>query len=115
MHLHLNNGRQLATPLLVLIQGTSKEKQTMSLCSHLRGSRGELQRQVCEERQVQEGANQIFLRLYDPQPEEILELAAGGAGSFTLHSLEARQESAPAQDSGRGTDFSMVQGEEAGR
>ena len=87
----------------------------MSLCSHLRGSRGELQRQVCEERNLQEGVNQVFLRLYDPQPEEILELAAGGAGSFTLHSLEARQETAPAQGSGVGTNFSTVQGEEAGR
>ncbi len=63
----------------------------MSLCSHLRGSRGELQRQVCEERQVQEGANQVFLRLYDPQPEEILELAAGGAGSFTACSRPDRK------------------------
>lgn len=115
VHLQFNNGRQPATPLLVRIQGTSKERQTMSLCSHLRGSRGELQRQVCEERKVQEGANQVFLRLYDPQPEEILELAAGGAGSFTLHSLEVRQESASSQGSGMGTDFSTVQGEEAGR
>ncbi len=75
--------RQAArSPLLVRIQGTSLKKQTMSLCSTSGAAGGNCSDGVCcEERQVQEGANQIFLRLYDPQPEEILELAADSASS----------------------------------
>lgn len=109
VHLVINSANQLETPLVVRIEGTNNQLRTMSFCSHLRGDKGELLRQVCEERNLGEGSNQIFFRIYDPQAQEILELAPSTAGSFTLHALQVKQEVSPEQDSEKTTGSASLQ------
>ena len=99
LHLRLDHASQPATPLIVRIEGTNKDIPVMSFCSHHRGKRGELLRQFCEKRDLDEGSNLIFLRIYNPQPEQILELAPDSAGSFTLNALQVKQETVSRGDS----------------
>ncbi len=89
VHLQLNNGRQLATPLLVRIQGTSKQRHTMSLCSHLRGSRGELQRQESAVRngRCRKGPTRFFFASTTRNPRKSWNWLRTAPAPFTLHSL----------------------------
>jgi hypothetical protein len=97
VHLLFDRFDLLASPLVVKIALSSEHSSRMRFCSDLKGNAGELLRKQCEERDLDEGANLIFFRLFNPQPPVILELTPEDAGSFTLHSLHVKQELSPEQ------------------
>ena len=109
VHLVINTAHNPGAPLVVQLEGTNKGIPAMSLCSHHRGLKGQLLKQQCHKRDLSEGANQIFFRIYNPQPQEILELAPESAGSFIVHALQVKQEVSPEQDSEKTTGSASLQ------
>jgi hypothetical protein len=97
VHLLFDKIDPLESPLVIKIDLSSEHPSRMRFCSALKGNAGELLRKQCEERDLDEGANLVFFRLYNPQPPVILELTPEDSGSFTLQSLRVKQELSPEQ------------------